>query len=141
MKLVNILHLKLSYRIMLFEMGLLIVLSVETASIAIFSCFSIINDIFLIARFPTIDTASIPITAGAPLPFFRYNPFPISFCTPVIVSPDKDPTHKAGKTVPVRNGINPAYAGKNSSSIFMLWSNCVFLHSYCHAFLIFICLH
>ena len=57
---------------MLFEMRLLIVLSVETANIAIFSCFSIFNDIFLIARFPTtrsylitIDTASIPITADA----------------------------------------------------------------------------
>ena len=55
-----------------FEMILLIVLSVETANIAIFSCFSIFNDIFLIARFPknrinpiTIDTASIPITASA----------------------------------------------------------------------------
>ena len=53
-----------------FEMRLLIVLS--TDNIAIFSCFSIFNDIFLIARFPatrnnpiTIDTASIPITAGA----------------------------------------------------------------------------
>ena len=50
----------------------LIVLRVETASIAIFSCFSILNDIFLIPRFPTtrsnpitIDTASIPIMAGA----------------------------------------------------------------------------
>ena len=55
-----------------FEMRLLIVLSVEINNIAIFSCFSIFNDIFLIARFPTtrrnhiiIDTASIPITAGA----------------------------------------------------------------------------
>ena len=53
-------------------MRLLIVLSVETANIAICSCFSIFNDIFLIARFPTtrsnpvtIYTASIPITAGA----------------------------------------------------------------------------
>ena len=55
-----------------FEMRLLIVLSIETVNIAIFSCFYIFNDIFLIARFPTtrsnpitIDTASIPITAGA----------------------------------------------------------------------------
>ena len=55
-----------------FEMRLLIVLRVQTANIAIFSCFSICNDIFLIARFPTtesnpitIDTASNPITAGA----------------------------------------------------------------------------
>ena len=55
-----------------FEMRLLIVLRVETANIAIFSCFSIFNDILLIVRFPTtrsypitIDTASIPITAGA----------------------------------------------------------------------------
>ena len=67
----NILHLKLSYRIA-FEMRLLIVFSVEIANIAIFSCFSIFNDIFLIARFHTtrsnpitIDNASIPITAGA----------------------------------------------------------------------------
>ena len=57
---------------MLSELRLLIVLRVETAIIAIFSCFSIFNDIFLIARFPTtrsnpitIDTASIPITSGA----------------------------------------------------------------------------
>ena len=55
-----------------FEMRLLIVLTAETANIAIFSCFSIINDIFLIARFATtrsnpnaIYTASISITAGA----------------------------------------------------------------------------
>ena len=55
-----------------FEMILLIVLSVETANIAIFSCFSIFKDIFLIYRFPTtrsnpitIDTASLPITTGA----------------------------------------------------------------------------
>ena len=52
-----------------FEMRLLIVLSAETANIAIFSIF---KDSFLIASFPTtrsnpiiIDTASIPITAGA----------------------------------------------------------------------------
>ena len=45
-----------------------IVLSAETANIAIFSCFSC----FVIARFPTtrinpitIVTASVPITAGA----------------------------------------------------------------------------
>ena len=55
-----------------FDMRLLIVLSAETANIAIFSCFSICNDIFLIARFPTtrsnpitIYTASTPITDGA----------------------------------------------------------------------------
>ena len=53
-------------------MRLLIVLSVETANIAIFSCFSIFNEIFLIALFLTtrsnpitIFTASIPIAAGA----------------------------------------------------------------------------
>ena len=53
-----------------FEMRLLTVLSAETANIAFFSCFSIFNDIFLIARFPTIpsnpikiDTAFFPITA------------------------------------------------------------------------------
>ena len=55
-----------------FEITLLTVLSAETVNIAIFSCFSIFNDIFLINRFPTtrsnpiaIDTVSIPITAGA----------------------------------------------------------------------------
>ena len=55
-----------------FEMRLLIVLSAETANIAIFWYFSIFNYIFLIAWFPTtrsnsitIDTAFIPITAGA----------------------------------------------------------------------------
>ena len=36
-----------------FKMRRLIVLSAETANIAIFSCFSIFNDIFLIAQFPT----------------------------------------------------------------------------------------
>ena len=59
------------------------------------------------------------------LPFFRYNPFPISFRTPVLANPDKVPAHKAGKTVPVRNGINPSNAGKNPPSTFMLWDNCV----------------
>ena len=44
----------------------------------------------------------------------------------MLASPDKAPTPKAGKTVPVRNGINPASAGKNSPSIFMLWANRVF---------------
>ena len=55
-----------------FEMTLLIVLSVETANIAISSCFSIFKDRFFIARFPTtksnsitIDTVSIPIMSGA----------------------------------------------------------------------------
>ena len=53
------------------EMRLLIALSAETANIAIFPCFSIFNESFLNAQFPTtrsnpiaIDTASIPITAG-----------------------------------------------------------------------------
>ena len=53
-------------------------------------------------------------------PFLRYNPFPISFCTPELAKPDKAPTPKAGKTVPVRNGINPANAGKNLPCIFAL---------------------
>ena len=55
-----------------FDMRLLMVLSTEIANIAIFACFSIFNDIFLIARFPTtrsnpitIVNASIPITTGA----------------------------------------------------------------------------
>ena len=54
-----------------FEMRLLIVLRGKKANFEIFSWFSIFNDIFLIARFPTtrsntitIVTASIPITAG-----------------------------------------------------------------------------
>ena len=54
------------------EMRLLIVLSAETSNIPIFSCFSIFNDIFLIARLPTtrsnpitIVTTFIQITAGA----------------------------------------------------------------------------
>ena len=49
-----------------FEMRLLIVLSAETGNIAIFSCFPIFKQNFLIASFPTtrsnpktIDTASI----------------------------------------------------------------------------------
>ena len=87
-----------------FEMRLLIVLSAETANIAIFSCFSIFNDIFLIARFSTtrsnpitIVTASIPITAGAativerrPTPVI---PIPIAVTpkelsiTPIILTP------------------------------------------------------
>ena len=55
-----------------FKTRLLILLSAEIGNIAIFSCFSIFNDISLIARFPTtqsnstaIDTASIAIAAGA----------------------------------------------------------------------------
>ena len=58
-----------------------------------------------------------------PLPFLRYNPSPISFCTPVLASPDKAPTPNAGKTVHVRNGINTTKAGKNPS-IFMLYAKC-----------------
>ena len=38
----------------------------------------------------------------------------------VLATSDKTPTPKAAKTVPVRNGINPANAGKNPPSIFML---------------------
>ena len=55
-----------------FDMRILIVLSDQTANIAIFSCFSLLKDIFLIARLPTtrsnpktIVNAFIPITAGA----------------------------------------------------------------------------
>ena len=55
-----------------FDMRLLIVLSNKKANIAISSCFSIFNDIFLITRLQTprsnpktIVNASIPITAGA----------------------------------------------------------------------------
>ena len=36
-----------------FQMWLLIVLSTETANIAIFSCFSIFNESILVSRFPT----------------------------------------------------------------------------------------
>ena len=60
-----------------------------------------------------------------PLHFLRYNQFQISFCTPVLVNPDKSPTANANKTVPVRNGINAADAGKNHPSIFMLYAYCV----------------
>ena len=73
-----------------------------------------------------IQPFSISIYRNTPHPFLRNNPFPISFCTPVVASPDKAPTLKAGKTVSVRNGINPANAGKNPHSIFMLYANCVF---------------
>ena len=73
------------------------------------------------------DTALLhQFLSDTPLPFLRYNQFPISFCTPVLASPDNAPTPNAGKTVPVRNGINPANAGKNPPSIFMLYANCVF---------------
>ena len=56
-----------------FEMILLIVLSAETANVAVFSFFfSIFKKSILVARLPatqgnpiTIDTASIPIAAGA----------------------------------------------------------------------------
>ena len=85
-------------------MRLLIVLSAETANFAIFSYFPIFNDIFLIARFPTtrmnpirIDTASIPITAGAariverrPTPVIP-NPIAVTpkqlSITPIILTP------------------------------------------------------
>ena len=70
-----------------FDRRLLIVLSTETANIAIFSCVSIFNDIFLLARVPTtrstpitFDTASIPITAGAAIIVERRS-------TPVITNP------------------------------------------------------
>ena len=59
----------------------------------------------------------------------------------VLANPDKAPTPNAGIRVPVRNEIISGNAGKNPLSIFMLWGNCVFLHSYCHAFLFFIRLH
>ena len=44
----------------------------------------------------------------------------------MLASLDRAPTPNAGKTVPIRNGINPATAGKNRPSIFMLLANCVF---------------
>ena len=77
----------------------------------------------VVTRYSPSPSVSIRHT---PLPFLRYNPFPIRFYTPVLASPDKAPTPDAGKTVPVRNGINPANAGKNPPWIFMLWVNCVF---------------
>ena len=93
-KLVNILHLKWCHLIMLFEMRLLIVLSAETANIAIFSCFTIFNESFLIARFSTtwsnpitIDIASIPITAGAATIVER-RPTPV-IPNPIAVTPKK----------------------------------------------------
>ena len=82
----------------------------------------------ILCRFPVQDTAlrqSVSIR-HTPLPFFRYNPFSISLCTPVLANHDKAPTPNAGKIVPVRNGINPANAGKNPPSIFALWANCIF---------------
>ena len=82
-----------------FQMRLLIVLSDETANIAIFSCFSIFKDSFLIARFPTtrsnsitIDTVSIAITAGVET-FVERRPNPIAVIpkqlsiTPIISLP------------------------------------------------------
>ena len=85
-------------------MRLLILLSVETVNIAICSYFSIFNDNFLIARFLTtrsnsitIDTASIPITAGAAsiverrLTQVRPNPIAVTpkelSITPTILTP------------------------------------------------------
>ena len=73
-----------------------------------------------------IQTFSISFYPTHTTSFLRYKPFPISFWTPVLANPDKAPTPKSGKTVPVRNEINPANAGKNPASIFMLWANCVF---------------
>ena len=52
------------------------------------------------------DTAILhQFLSDTPLSFFRYNPFPISFCTPVLASSDKSPSPKAGKTVPVNQGM------------------------------------
>ena len=78
------------------------------------------------ACWPKIQLFSISFYPTHTISFLRYNPFPIRFFTPVLASPDKAPTPNAGKTVPVRNGINAANAGKNPPSIFMLWANCVF---------------
>ena len=79
-----------------FEMRLLIVLRVETDNIAIFSCFSIFRDSFLIARFTTtrsnhmtIDTVSIPITAGVATIVER-RPTPV-IPNPVAVTPKQFP--------------------------------------------------
>ena len=44
----------------------------------------------------------------------------------MLASSDKAQTPNADKKVPVRNEINPANAGKNPLSIFMLYANCVF---------------
>ena len=77
-----------------FEMRLLIVLTVETANIAIFSCFSIFKESFLITWFSTtrsnlitIDTASIPITAGAATIVER-RPTPV-IPNPIVVTPEQ----------------------------------------------------
>ena len=55
-----------------FEMRLLIVLCAETDNVATFWCVSIYNESFIVAQFPTtrynpitIDTVSLPFTAGA----------------------------------------------------------------------------
>ena len=82
-------------------MRLLIVISVETGNIAIFSCFSIFNDIFLIARFTTtqskpitIDIASMPdavtIVERRPTPVI-HNPIAVTpkqlSMTPIVLTP------------------------------------------------------
>ena len=87
-----------------FEMRLLIGLSDDTANIALFWCFSIFKDSFLIAWYTTtqsnpitIDTAYIPITAGAativdrrPTPVIP-NPIAVTSkqlsITPIILTP------------------------------------------------------
>ena len=75
-----------------FEMRLLIVLSAETANIAIFSCSYIFNESILVARFSTtrskpitIDTAFIPIKAGAATVVER-RPTPV-IPNPIAVTP------------------------------------------------------
>ena len=82
-----------------FGMRLLIVVSDETSNIAIFSCFSIFKDSFLIAWFPTtrsnlikIDTASIPITAGAATIVER-RPTPV-IPNPIAVTPKNYQSHQ-----------------------------------------------
>ena len=75
-----------------FDLILRIVLSAKKANIAIYSCFSIFNVIFLIARFPTsrsnpitIVNATIPVTAGAAT-IFETRPTPV-IPNPIAVTP------------------------------------------------------
>ena len=75
-----------------------------------------------------------------PLPFLRYNPFPISICTPVLASPDKAPTPDAGKQFLL--GMESIRL--TLVKIHLRYSCCrliTFLTFFCHAFLFFLCLH
>ena len=69
---------------------------------------------------PLVGPRYNPFNLTHTISLFKIQTVPISFWAPVLASPDKAPTPKAGKTVPVRNGINPANTGK----ILLLFSCC-----------------